>query len=111
MSPRIPRLFLKPFDIDGLDVRYNFDDSVNFPREESLPSYKRMIKSFNKALVTEEFEFIRNIWNQPLWGNKVCYCTCSREKYVLFFRNWIRSGIRKVSDVLFMNGIALDPER
>ena len=37
---QLPRLFLKPFDIDGLDVRYNFkfDDSVNFPRVESLPS-------------------------------------------------------------------------
>ena len=103
---QLPRLFLKPFDIDGLDVRYNFDDSVNFPRVESLPSYyKRMIKSFNKALVTDELEFIGNIWNQPLWGNKYVTTHVAGKKNVLFFRNWIRSGIRKVNDVLFVNGI------
>ena len=103
---QLPRLFLKPFDNDGFDIRYNFDDSVNFPRVESLPSYyKRMIKSFNKALVTDEFEFIGNIWNQPLWGNKYITAHVAGKKNVLFFRNWIRSGIRKVSDVIFMNGI------
>ena len=103
---QLPRLFLKPFDIDGLDVRYKFDDSVNFPRVESLPSYyKRMIKSFNKALVTDEFEFIGNMWNQPLWGNKYITAHVAGKKNVLFVRNWIRSGIRKVSDVIFMNGI------
>ena len=64
-----------------------------------------MIKSFNKALVTDEFEFIGNIWNQPLWGNKYVTAHLAGKKNVLFFRNWIRSGIRKVSDVLFMNGI------
>ena len=58
-STRLPRLFLKPFDVDGLHVRYNFDDSVSFSRVESLPSYyKRMIKTFNKAFVTDEVEFI-----------------------------------------------------
>ena len=103
---QLPRLFLKPFDIDGLDVRYKFDDSVNFPRVESLPSYyKRMIKSFNKAFVTDELEFIGNIWNQPLWGNKYVTVHVIGKKNVLFFRNWIRSGIRKVSHVLFMNGV------
>ena len=40
---QLPKLFLKPFDIDGLDVRYNFDDGVNFSRVESLPSYYYII--------------------------------------------------------------------
>ena len=30
---------------------------------------ERVMTSYNKAFVTHEFEFIRNIWNQPLWGN------------------------------------------
>ena len=55
--------------------------------------------------MTDEFEFIGNIWNQPLWGNKYITAHVAGKKNVLFFRNWIRSGIRKVSDVIFMNGI------
>ena len=64
-----------------------------------------MIKSFNKALVTDEFKFIGNVWNQPLLCNKYVTANVAGKKNVLFFRNWIRSGIRKVSDVLFMNYI------
>ena len=29
----------------------------------------------------------------------------NREKNVLFLRNWIRSGIRHVGDIMFVNGI------
>ena len=43
---QLPILFLKLFDIDGLDVRYNFDDSVNFPIVESLPSYYNIMIKF-----------------------------------------------------------------
>ena len=57
-----PDYFLKPFDTDGLDVRYDFDDSVIFPRVERLPSYYEiMMKSYNNAFVTGEFEFIINV--------------------------------------------------
>ena len=38
-------------------------------------------------------------------GNKYVTAHVALKKNVLFFRNWIRNGIRKVSDVLFMNGI------
>ena len=29
----------------------------------------------------------------------------NRKKNVLFLRNWIRSGIRNVGDIMFVNGI------
>ena len=81
-----PRLFLKPFDFDGLNVRYNFDDSVIFPTVEQLPAYyKRMIKSYNRAFATDEFEFISNIRNQPLWGNKHVTTLVAGKRNVLFF--------------------------
>ena len=39
--------------------------------------------------------------NQPLWGNKQITKMTKGKKNVLFLRNWIRSGIRKVGDLIF----------
>ena len=43
--------------------------------------------------------------NQPLWGNKFITKMIRGKKIVLFLRNWIRSGIRKVGDLVFTDGI------
>lgn len=102
---QLSRLFLKSFDFNGVDVDFNFDVSVVFPAVEQLPRlYKKMVKCYNKAYVTDQFTFVNNIMNQSLWGNK--YITSHRgcKKNVLFLRNWIRSGIRKVGDLRFRNG-------
>ena len=64
-----------------------------------------MFKSYNRAFATDEFEFINNIRNQPLWGNKYITALVAGQRSVLFFRSWIRSGIRKVGDLVFTNGI------
>ena len=64
-------LFLKQFDINGLDIRFNFDDTVFFPAVERLPCfYKEMVKCYNKAFVNDKDTFVKNILTQPLWGNK-----------------------------------------
>ena len=55
---QLPRLFLKPVDIDGLDVKYNFDDSVNFPRVESPILLKKNDHIFNKAVMADKFDFL-----------------------------------------------------
>lgn len=43
--------------------------------------------------------------DQSLWGNKFFTHSISNKKNVLFLRNWIRSGVRKVKDLSFTNGI------
>ena len=40
-----------------------------------------------------------------MWGNKFIFTSINRKKSVLFLRNWIRSGIRNVGDIIFVNGI------
>ena len=45
------------------------------------------------------------IMNQPLWGNKYITKITKVQKNILFLRNWIRSGIRKVGDLIFTDGI------
>ena len=103
---QLARVFLKPFDLEGLNVKFNFDDSVLFPKIEELPSfYRRMLKCYNRAFVTEQSDFIKTIEHQQLWGNKFITISMNRKKNVLFLRNWIRSGIRNVGDIMFVNGI------
>ena len=43
--------------------------------------------------------------SQPLFGNKFVSTYVRRKKRVLFLRNWIRGGIRKVGDLVFSNDI------
>ena len=95
-------MFLKSFDFNGLYVMFNFDDSVLFSNIEQLPPfYKAMLKCFNKAYVSHRAVFVNTIMNQPLWGNKFITKMTRRKKNVLFLRNWIRSGIRKVGDSIY----------
>ena len=98
-------MFLKSFDFTGLYVMFNFDDSVLFSHIIQLPPfYKAMLKCFNKAFVSDRPAFVSTIMNQPLWGNKYITIMIRRKKNVLFLRNWIRSGIRKVGDLVFIDG-------
>ena len=103
---QLPMLFLKQFDINGLDIRFNFDDTVFFPAVEHLPCfYKEMVKCYNKAFVNDKDTFVKNILTQPLWRNKFITEYARPKKHILFLRNWVRSGIRTVGDLVFRNGI------
>ena len=42
---------------------------------------------------------------QSLWANKFFVQIVGKKKNVLFLRNWIRSGVRKIKDLSFANGI------
>ena len=90
------------------NVMLNFDDSVLFSNIEQLPPfYKAMLECFNKAYVSDRVVFVNTIMNQPfiIWGNKFITKMTRGKKNVLFLRNWIRSGIRKVGDLVFIDGI------
>ena len=92
--------------MDGMYLRFNYDESVLFPETEILTKfYKEALLCFNKAYVCDEELFERSILNQPLWGNKFITKLVRRKRSVLYLRNWIRSGVRKVCDLPFKNGI------
>ena len=85
---------------------FNFDNSVLFSNIEQLPPfYKAILKCFNKAYVSDRPDFVSTIMNQPLWGNKYITILIRNNKNVLFLRNWIRNGIRRVGDLVFTDGI------
>ena len=58
-----------------------------------------------QSFLTERSDFIKTIMHQQLWGNKFITISINRKKNVLFLRNWIRSGVRNVGDIMFVNGI------
>ena len=103
---QLPIYFLKVVDIEGLNLRYNFDNSVVFPEIAVIPKfYKKAFKCYNMAFVSDKIYFKSTIMNQSLWGNKFITHNVGCKKNVLFLRNWIRSGVRKVGDLTFTNGV------
>ena len=67
--------------------------------------YKDIIMSYSKAFTLDFHTFKSTILNQPLWGNRFITIRKGDKKNVLLLRNWIRSGVRYVKDVLFIDGI------
>ena len=103
---QLPKIYLHKLDEQGLNFRFNFDESVIFDEVKDIPSfYKQAFKYYNKAFVCDENEFEKSIMSQPLFGNKFITSYARRKNRVLFLRNWIRGGIRKVGDLVFSNGI------
>ena len=103
---QIPLFFFKTLDIDHSTLKYNFDDSVAFPQISQLPEfYAEAFRYYNSAYVTDEETFKLNIYSETIWANKYIAANTGRKKSVLFLRNWIRSGIRNVSDLKFINGV------
>ena len=102
---QLPRFFLRILDTEGLNFKFNFDDSVLFSEMLRIPLfYRQALKYYNKALVSDKDCFERTIMNQLLWGNKYIVNITHGQKNVLFLRNWIRSGVRVVRDLMFTNG-------
>ena len=102
---QLPTYFLKAVHIEGLNLRYNFDNSVVFPKIATIPMfYKKAFECYNMAFVSEKSYFKSTIMIQSLWGNKfITHVGCKNN--VLFLRNWIQSGVRKVGDLIFTNGV------
>ena len=93
-------IFLKVVDIEGLNLRYNFDNSVVFPEIAAIPKfYKKASKCYTMAFVSDKICFESTIMNQFITNNVGC------KKNVLFLRNWIHSGARKVGELTFTNGV------
>ena len=103
---QIPYYFLNSIGFDCNELIYNFDNTVNFLELNHLPLfYKEAIQYYNKIHVTNLTDFKHNIANQPIWGNKFITIKHGKRKNILFFRDWIRSGVRKISDLRFRDGV------
>ena len=102
---QLPKIYLYKLGEQRLKFRFNFDESVILADVENIPCfYKQAFQYYNMAFVSEQ-EFGKSIKSQPLFGNKFITTYVRRKKRVLFLRNWIRGGIRKVGDLVFSNGV------
>ena len=66
--------------------------------------YRDVLTCYNKAFVKDKDTFVNEIKDEYLWGNKFIVKRGSGKNMALFFRNWIRSGVNKVSDLYFVDG-------
>ena len=97
--------YLKPFLNCSEDLIFNFDDTVDFCEIQKLNSfYKEVFASYNEVFVESEESFLRGIHDERLWENKFFVHGINGKNKVLFLRNWVRSGVNKVSDLQFIDG-------
>ena len=102
---QLPYVYYKPFLECSTNLVFNIDSSVLFEELADLNTfYRHVLLSFNKAFVLDSDSFKSEIMDQCLWGNKFVYVRRKNTKCVLFLRNWIRSGINKISDLRFIDG-------
>ena len=66
--------------------------------------YKSVFCCFNDVFVSDLETFKENIVNECIWGNKFITFRQGVKKCVLFLRNWIRSGVNRISDLKFVDG-------
>ena len=89
-----------------MNFKFNFDESASFPDAQRIPLFHRQAFTYyNIAFVSDKDLFENTIMNQSLWGNKDVVSIAKGKKNVLFLRNWIRSGVRVIGDLMFTNGI------
>jgi len=93
--------------VGGLDiVKYFCFHASQLPLLQSIPAfYKDVIGCYSRAFLTENDTFKQSILNQPLWGNRFITIRKKGKKNVMLLRNWIRSGIRFVKDLIFVGGV------
>ena len=58
------------------------------------------MSAFVRSKPVSEEVFNNDILNQPIFGNKFI---TSKEKKVLYYKNWIESGIRYIKDLKIMD--------
>ena len=64
-----------------------------------------MLQQIKVFVIGITSDFIKTIEYQQSWVNKSITMSINGKKNVLFLRNLIRSGIRNVGDIMFVNGI------
>ncbi len=103
---QLAEMFLSTLNESSSNLKFNLDQSVIFKQVDELPHfYRQVIKCYNKAIVGDEVCFQESIMNQPIWANKYISTKIKGRRNILFFRNWIKSGINQVGDLKFRNGI------
>jgi len=103
---QLPYKYFKPFLECNTNLMFNYDSSVEFDDLNCLNSfYKDAFLCYSNATAVDFENFKAHIASQCIWGNKFITVKRGKKKCVLLLRNWIRSGISKISDVRFANGV------
>ena len=87
--------------VPTLDILLKMND-LDFPKAKSIPQfYFEVLNAHNKCKSLKNIKTMKDfeILQQPIWGNKLFQIN----KKPLFLRNWIKSGILYVKDLIIQN--------
>ena len=84
----------------------NYDEAICFSDIMQIPQfYRDVLACYKKVYISDLTSFKYYIANGTIWANKYITQNIGKKKNVLYFRNWIKSGIRVISDINFVNGV------
>jgi len=102
---QLPCIYYKSFIEANCKLIFNFDSVAGFTEIQNLsPFYRDVLLYYNTAYVSDLSQFKDNIANQSIWANKYITVRKNNTKCVLFLRNWIRSGVNNIRDLVFVDG-------
>ena len=97
----LPKQYLNKFGSDFLVIKTTFNKASMFPPIKQIPEfYQQIVCAYNKSKIITPEDFISNIVDQPLWGNR--FITFNNQ--TLFYSNWIESKIISLSNLRIKNG-------
>jgi len=102
---QLPNIYFKHFIACKNNLIFNFDNTIEFHDLKYFPNfYRDIFECYNQAYVLDITDFKNNIYSMCIWANKFITVKKNKKKSVLFLRNWVRSGIRNIKDLRFIDG-------
>jgi len=98
---RLPRFYLNKIGLKVITL-FNFCSEKLHVLYEIPQFYREVIMAFSKAKVPNKIISRLDLLSQTIWGNHLLSIKKGKENIVLYFRNWIESGIIKLSDCKFI---------
>lgn len=107
----IMKKYVDLFGPNNIIFHMNFQSEEVFPYMDNVPKfYKEVFTSFNKSKSPIKPETTEQILNTIIWGNRfITYAKKRNKKMTLYSKEWIKSNIICVKDLLITNNeISID---
>ena len=104
----LSKMYLQSFGKDYQILQCNFISESMFPQMLTLPRfYRQIMTSYCKSKIVNKPNTKELILEQYIWGNRhiTYYDKHSKSESSIYFTNFIETGINKVRDLKFHNGI------
>jgi len=99
----LPRYYFGKVSQD-LVTQFNFVSGTLCVLDSIPPFYRDTILAFSKAKKPNVVQCKQDLLNQIIWGNHLFSLSKCKTKKLLYFKEWVKSGIIRLGDCVFVNG-------